>query len=210
MEIVSCPSCGTKARVPSDRGLIKVKCPSCATHYFHPATFEVSEVQFRCSRDGATFVVTARRHQPDDRFTIHRIAPLAVSGSRQLAPEGTATASDGPHQAIHPANQYDWSGFYCPCCGYIPRAEDTDFVQCGTCRGLVCGESVTRNVETGTKHFRCYPACGAQGEITGSIEKYAGEERTETNRPQYASIAGEKRERLSGPRSTLPAGQRKG
>src|SRR5216684_4451772 len=145
MEIVSCPSCGTQARVPTDRGLIKVKCPSCATRYFYPATSEYSEVQFRCSRDGATFQVVTRRHRPDDRFQIHRIVPMAGAKTRQLVPEGAVSTSKGAEQATHAANEYDWSGFYCPCCGYIPGKQDTDFVHCGKCSEFVCGESVTKN-----------------------------------------------------------------
>jgi len=206
MEIVSCPSCGSKARVPTDRGLIKVKCPSCATRYFYPATFEVSEVRFRCSGDGATFVVTTRRHRPDDRFQIYRIAPLSAPTSRHVAVKG-ATASRGePEQATHAAHEYNWSGFYCPCCGYMPKEEDTDFVRCGRCKELVCGESTTKDAQTGTAYFRCHPGCGAHGEIVGSIRDYTGDERTEANRPEYASVGTEKREQLTGPRSGLPAG----
>src|SRR5713101_1479754 len=105
MEIVSCPSCGTNARVPTDRGLIKVKCPSCATRYFYPATSEYSEVQFRCSRDGATFLVVTRRHRPDSRFHIHRIAPMSAPKARQLVPEKAARPAAGVAQATHPADE---------------------------------------------------------------------------------------------------------
>jgi hypothetical protein len=204
MEIVSCPSCDTKARVPTDRGLIKVKCPTCGTRFFYPATSEYSEVQFRCSRDGATFQVVTRRHRPDDRFQIHRIAPLSAAKTRQLVPERAAATAVGAAQATHAADEYDWSGFYCPCCGYIPGKQDTDFVRCGKCSEFVCGESVTKNEETGTKYFRCYPACGEHGKISGTIDEYSGRQRTEANRPEYVSVGSEERERLTGPRSTLP------
>jgi hypothetical protein len=204
MEIVSCPSCGANARVPSDRGLLKVKCPSCATRYFYPATSEFSEVQFRCSRDGATFLVATRRHRPDDRFQIHRIAPLSASKSSQLVPtEAVAAAPDGPAHTTHAAHEYDWSGFYCPCCGYIPRGSDTEFVQCGKCREFVCGESITKET-TGTRYFRCYPTCGGEGVVTGKIKEYAGDQHTEANRPEYVSIASTEAPKLTGARSSLP------
>lgn len=206
MEIVSCPSCGANARVPSDRGLLKVKCPSCGTRYFYPATSEYSEVQFRCSRDGATFLVVTRRHRPDDRFQIHRIVSKSATRARELVAERAVSAPKDSAQATHAAEEYDWSGFYCPCCGYIPGKQDTDFVHCGTCSEFVCGESVTKNQETGAKHFRCYPACGGDGVISGTIGEYSGRQRTEVNRPEYVSVESEERARLSGPRSTLPTG----
>jgi hypothetical protein len=204
MEIVSCPSCAAKARVPTDRGLIKVKCPSCATRFFYPATSEFSEVQFRCSRDGATFVVVTRRHRPDDQFQIHRIAPLSAGKPGQLTPAEQASATPpDPAHTTHAANEYDWSGFYCPCCGHIPREEEAAFVDCGECHELVCGGSVAVET-TGIRYFRCYPTCGAHGEITGTIKEFEGDEHTEANRPEYVSIAGTQAPKLTGSRSSLP------
>lgn len=209
MEVVSCPSCGTKARVPGDRGLIKVKCPSCATRYFYPATYEVSEVQFRCSQNGLRFVIATRRNSPDDPFKINLITPLSASTSRALAPQGAARTSEGPHHMTHPADQYEWSGFYCPGCGYMPRSAETTFVQCGKCAEFVCGQSVTNDPQTGVGYFRCYPTCGGEGKLTGTIEEVSGRERTEANRPEYAAVGHEKREQLTGPRSGLPVGSPK-
>lgn len=193
MVIISCPSCGAKARVPDDRGLIKVKCPACATRFFYPATFQLSDVQFRCTGDGTKFVVSLRRRNPDDQFQIHLITPRRSSASS--SERSDSGVSD---QTVHPDSEYDWSGFYCPGCGYMPRDDDSKFVHCGKCKGLVCGASV-RVEEGGARYFRCHAECGGGGKITGSIEEYAAEERTETNRPQYTSVDAEKRERLAKP-----------
>lgn len=208
MEIVSCPSCNTKARVPTDRGIIKVKCPSCTTRYFYPATSEVSEVRFRCSQDGSRFVIATKRNRPDDRFKINLIAPLRASKSREMTAERVARSSE-QLQMTRPADQYDWSGFYCPGCGFMPHNEETRFVQCGKCKEFVCGQSVTNDTQTGDKYFRCYPACGADGKLTRSIQEYSGSQRTEANRPEYASVGNEKREQLMGPRSGFPSGPSK-
>ena len=166
----------------------------------------------RCS-----FVAPAmvRRFRSSQGATAQTIASksiaLSAAKTRQLVPEGAVSTAKGAEQATHAANEYDWSGFYCPCCGYIPAKQDTDFVHCGTCSEFVCGESLTKNEATGSKYFRCYPACGGHGEISGTIDEYSGRQRTEANRPEYVSIGSEQRPRLraSGSVPTVPPGSPK-
>lgn len=73
MAILICPGCGRGGlRVPSGRRG-KVTCPRCGAEWFHPETIEVSEVEFRCSQNGARFVVQLSRRSPLHKFVIQGI-----------------------------------------------------------------------------------------------------------------------------------------
>jgi hypothetical protein len=74
LTILICPGCGRGGlRVPDGRRG-KVTCPRCGAEWFHPETIELSEVEFRCSQNGARFVVQLSRRSPLHKFVIQGIS----------------------------------------------------------------------------------------------------------------------------------------
>ena len=73
MAILTCPGCDRGGlRVPDGRRG-KVTCPFCGAEWFHPPTVELSEVEFRCAKSGARFVLQMSRRSPLHKFVIQGI-----------------------------------------------------------------------------------------------------------------------------------------
>lgn len=193
-QIIACPSCQTKVRIPSDRGQLKVACPKCSTRWFYPQIVNYLDVAFRCAKDGGHFKITMRRPSPTVNFAIHRIWKTDSTG-RQLKPvkieaalptPGAAPDSKNPF-ASYEANEFSWDGFYCPCCGYMGNYS-SNFVRCCDCKELVCGCRVTEDAQ-GDRFFECYPVCGCKGKISGSIESFDGDSRTSRTGPEFTKLS---------------------
>ena len=91
MAILTCPGCGrTGLRVPDGRRG-KVTCPTCQAEWFHPATVEVSEVEFRCAQSGAKFAVQMSRRSP-----LHNFVVQGIKGAPARAPKMAATEPKSP------------------------------------------------------------------------------------------------------------------
>jgi hypothetical protein len=87
MAIVTCPGCGrSDLRIPDGRRAT-VTCPGCGAKWFHPETLEFSEVEFRCSKSGARFTVTATRRSPLDKFVIQEITKASSTANRPRSTE---------------------------------------------------------------------------------------------------------------------------
>jgi hypothetical protein len=88
--ILICPGCGRGGlRVPDGRRG-KVTCPFCGAEWFHPLTVELSEVEFRCAKGGARFVIQMSRRSPLHKFIIQGIKDAP------LRPQKAATADPKP------------------------------------------------------------------------------------------------------------------
>lgn len=193
-QIIACPSCQAKVRIPSDRGQLKVVCPKCASKWFYPNTIKYLDVAFRCAKDGGHFKITMKRTSPVEDFVVHRIWKTDFTG-RQLKPFKIEAALPIPESAPDPKNPFDsykandfsWNGFYCPCCGYMGNYS-SNFVQCCDCKELVCGCRVTEGPQ-GDRFFECYPACGCRGKISGSIESFDGDSRTSTSGSEFTKLS---------------------
>lgn len=178
-QVSACPSCGTKARIPGDRGQLKVTCPKCSTRWFHPPVVEFVNVAFRCASDGGHFKITMKRTNSAQAFSIHRVWKADGTG-RALKPHSAVSAIAGmpTKETLDPfknygAHEFSWDGFYCPCCGFVDNSSHS-FIRCSSCKDLVCGCRVA-DAGDGTRTFRCHPICGSSGTITGRIESYTGD-----------------------------------
>jgi hypothetical protein len=87
--ILTCPGCDRGGlRVPDGRRG-KVTCPFCGAEWFHPPTIELSEVEFRCAKSGARFVVQMSRRSPLHKFIVQGIkdAPLRPRNAAATDPK---------------------------------------------------------------------------------------------------------------------------
>lgn len=208
MEIIACPSCGTRVRIPTDRGRLKVKCPKCSTAWYHPEAVEYCDVSFRCARDGADFKITLKRYRPSEQFKIDRIyLDNSSHHHKTIAPADHVGEAPVASRMQYAASEYDWSGFYCPCCGYIPDGPSNMFVQCGRCGELVCQSNVFADSGSNVRFYKCYPACGSGGEITGSIQSYESNRSLKTSAPQFSKLPGHN-QKIEPPRETLTSPKR--
>lgn len=135
MAILTCPGCGRGGlRVPDGRRG-KVTCPSCGAEWFHPATVELSEVEFRCAKSGARFVVQMSRRSPLHKFIVQGIkdAPLRPRNAAATDPKlgldnDTTHALGGSAPPLPPARSANWLErlFGKPTGGPISRSSAAD------------------------------------------------------------------------------------
>lgn len=128
-------------------------------------------VPMRCSLDGRPFRVEFTRPDSSKKWRIDRVSP----GMRVVATVGSADTTQTAAPKLR-SDEVDWAGWHCAVCGY-GRANEGQFVQCGTCRDLICGATV-RNLDEQIRTFECHPTCGGAGRITGDIQDYSGTETT--------------------------------
>ena len=166
MPEIKCPSCSIGLRIPDGSGTIA--CPrsagGCGTRFKYPFV-QRSSIAFRCACNGGHFNVTLQRKPKAPKFVIERIATVGLGGTDRVAAEVTA----------YNADVYDFTGFYCACCGYHPGDAAHKFVKCGRCKELVCGAQIYEKLDTSITEalwFSCYPECGNHGPIVGRIEEY--------------------------------------
>jgi hypothetical protein len=176
--IIECPSCHQQLRIPTDRGRLKVGCPSCRTSWdWSPATKstpskEYRYLSFRCAQEGQLFHVVFSREASSHIFRITQI--------RSTSQVGSVTQADSSAQSFD-ATEFDYSGWECPCCGYAKSGDvDPLFVQCSTCGECVCGSRVQR-IDGGGMTFVCHDGCGGSGRIEGQISSYYGQSTVASN-----------------------------
>jgi hypothetical protein len=115
LAILTCPGCGRGGlRVPDGRRG-KVTCPSCGAEWFHPATVELSEVEFRCAKSGARFVVQMSRRSPLHQFIVQGIKDAPLRPQKAAAGElkhgldnDTIPAAGGSAPRLSPAKSANW------------------------------------------------------------------------------------------------------
>jgi len=103
-------------------------------------------------------------------------APIVKTTPKSPNPTGSTGASGSrtqppPSSKRQPAENYDLSefdftGFYCPCCGHGKTAVQHRFIRCSRCHELVCGARVKQTPD-GRLAFACYDRCGNRGFISG-------------------------------------------
>ena len=111
---------------------------------------------FRCSISGKPFWCALRK---TDKFRIERIDEVAPDSELANIDRDLSLSPD----------DVDFTGFYCPICGFDSRSSAHAFIRCGQCSRLVCG-ATARTVNAGSE-FRCF--CGNFGLLSGSIDSYA-------------------------------------
>jgi hypothetical protein len=168
--IIQCTSCDRQLRIPNDRGKLRVTCPTCRTSWvwLPPAlpSEEYRQVPFRCAQTGARFHVIFKRQVAFQRFRISRISMASECG-RSTAPGDVSVASFS-------ANDFDFSGWECPSCGYARDGQvNLQFVQCAKCGECVCGRR-TQQIDGGGITFMCHDGCGDSGRVEGQITSYCG------------------------------------
>lgn len=229
--IVKCanPACGRQLSIPTDRGKIRVTCPSCKMQWcWSPseAVPEMRELPFRCAVSGQRFRVAFGRYHPNHKYRVVHVSLEAVQQAPPAAPPSAGSlltklldsfhdrgriahdSSESPRQApprlqssshslltrlresivpqqssqpLQPsnsgprdsqafdANEFDFAGWYCPCCGYCRDAPVyPPFVRCGTCDECVCCGRVTR-VNASVATFECHDGCKGGGRLSGQL-----------------------------------------
>ena len=109
MAILTCPGCDRGGlRVPDGRRG-KVTCPFCGAEWFHPPTVELSEVEFRCAKSGARFVLQMSRRSPLHKFVIQGIKD-APADPKHGFDSDTIHASGGSASHLPPAKSRNLLG----------------------------------------------------------------------------------------------------
>lgn len=196
-EIISCPVCFQKLRVPVGHSLLWVTCRVCHSSWHWPNPDHLGErrsLRFRCAIFDRHFDVVIGRMRVGDCYRILSVIgksppPLktdsrpppnpvvyAMEKARQLL-KGTACnrarVSDipvtGPLDID--GDDLDFDGWYCPCCQHGKgREAEILFVRCNKCLQLVCGGRTTR--VDGETWFRCHDRCGDYGRVQGNLESF--------------------------------------
>jgi hypothetical protein len=138
----------------------------------------------RCAKDGRHFTVLFKRDIRSRKFMVERIAASSPDG-------GTGDLAEFIQ---HNADVYDFTGFYCPCCGFVPEAVEGSFVHCGKCNELVCmglGYEKLDNAHNVVRCFVCYPQCGGVGSLVGVIQEYGVARSVSTERAPIAKLPSE-------------------
>jgi len=80
------------------------------------------------------------------------------------------------------ADDFDFSGWFCPVCGHRAHDAIPTFVRCGTCGGLLCASRVW-SLPDGSIMFACHDGCGGTGSVNGVIESYTASQAMEIDQP---------------------------
>lgn len=120
-------------------------------------------VRFMCAISGEPFDVAL------SQISANKYQISSISRARATTVKEKERAAKAKDDSEIPSGSVDWSGFECPWCS-TATTEGVPFVQCGRCRDLVCSGGVSSD-EKGT-FFECYPACGSNGYLSGSITSY--------------------------------------
>lgn len=171
--IITCGACGTKSRVPADRGTIAVTCPSCKRQGLwspqtkphavapdeHGSMPETVRLGHLCGRTGGASVLTFKRFgfHGAGAYRLHKVETLPRGASSAEAAAKTREQTSVLHTFTN--DLLDWSNVRCPHC-QAPVGDRT--VRCGSCGSIACPSSV-ENLPRGRQYLRCL--CGAEGEV---------------------------------------------
>ncbi len=179
--VIICQSCKRRLRVPTDQGALRLTCPVChaSWDWLPPNTYtDVRMLPFRCAQTGQRFFVTFGRLQsPFHRFRILSVMGQMPSADGRSEPD--RDSRDVPSQSpqcvqAFDAADFDFAGWYCPCCGYARAGEvEVPFVRCSTCNECVCGGRIIQ-IAGGLATFACHDSCGGGGRIEGRIASFDG------------------------------------
>ena len=108
--------------------------------------------------------------QPSERSLLTKFREFFLSTK---SAERATLASTSPVQAFD-AKDFDFSGWYCPCCGHSrDAAVYPQFLRCSKCNECVCGARVIR-VSPEIQTFECHDGCKHVGRVGGQIETFDG------------------------------------
>ncbi len=169
--VIACRLCGHQLRVRADRGVQKIRCPSChnesawtptapgqveSTNPLYSKTkvreSEVQKVSFFCAENGAEFSVVFGRKSQKEKFRIH-----AIQGSKSkrftYSPSnlkkimewmGTVLGLLTSGESLSQAKSFDAKDFDFAGwrCACCNHKTWPQFVRCSKCNRLVCGSKV--------------------------------------------------------------------
>lgn len=125
---------------------------------------EFHSISFHCAKTGSEFSAKFSRKSQGERFRIREIRTIKDNPSSPRSEPDNAPVSH-----TFNANDFDFTGWYCPYCQYNSGPQ---FVKCNRCQRLICGAQIITN-QDGTQTFRCAPDCGGGGPLEGSISSYS-------------------------------------
>ena len=135
-------------------------------HKINPPEVDKSRrvIQFRCALTDQHFYVVFHKFTPNHKFQIVEILQ-ANEGENRVAVGKTGNSAR--QESTFDNNDFEWSGWFCPCCGHGKSKEvPLIFVRCSKCEEYVCGARVYF-VAGERKMFACSAKCGGGG---GNLE----------------------------------------
>jgi hypothetical protein len=147
-------------------------------------------LQFRCAKYGEPFSVCFQRASSQHKFQIISIwITESQRGQTDLEHKHSEPSYEQTDNSFESLN-FDFTGWYCPHCGHKRKDNISEFVQCGSCRELVCGGRI--QPKDGAFFFACHDGCGATGKLEGEIKSYQGIKTDIVNKkltPRISSVA---------------------
>jgi hypothetical protein len=184
---ISCLSkeCHKQLRVPSDRGKLTITCPNCRTSWdWTPKNSlpETSILQFRCANTGKHFHVLFARQDTSMQFRITNVSSELAEFKDDCMAVRTRSTDGSENNSSQPSNlsvfnaiEFDFSGWYCPCCNHSKHKNSLeDFICCGTCGEYVCGGRIIQ-ISNGSQTFKCHDGCNGRGIVEGFIKSFSGD-----------------------------------
>ena len=198
-------------------------------------SLEKRELPFRCAQTGRRYVVEFGRYHPGSPYRVMDVieeaqaievareptgpTPLLLKAplwQRMLAPfrgkkssggVGKAAAGSAKTSQSFNAHDFDFDGWYCPCCNHARAGKvDSIFVRCTDCNECVCGGRVTLT-RKGDRMFTCHDGCGGGGKIGGTISNFDG---APVEAPRSSVAATGLPGRASGPGLPAPSERKSG
>ena len=169
--------CSRSLKVPTNKGTLRITCPYCKNIFLWQPT-STQELDFRCSKTGKPFKAIFARENPNHKFRITQITG-SVSGQTSTASINTTVSKSASKTQMVEINEFDFSGFYCPHCGYN---KSRHFVQCGACKEYVCGGRIIELSDT-VATFQCTDSCGNSGIIQSTLSSINAKSSEQKNLP---------------------------
>ncbi len=139
-------------------------------------TMEKCVLQFRCAKNGQPFCVGFQRASSQELFKI--VSTWTIESRQEtsdLTHQNSQTSYEQNHNSFDHAN-FDFTGWCCPHCGHRRNGNISDFIQCGSCRELVCSGRLQQLID-GSLFFTCHNGCGNKGKVEGEIKGFQGVKR---------------------------------
>jgi len=119
--------------------------------------------------------------------------------------KGAHTHQTAPNNDFD-AKDFDFAGWYCPCCGHGKApTSSTLFFQCGRCGEYVCGSRV-EILPNGQRMVSCHDGCGNRSVLGGgTLSSLSG---VGAKRSTPDALDGGRRKQLKAPPKQLPPGKK--
>lgn len=120
---------------------------------------ETRTITANCTRHDKPFVIVFERKSSNHRFQIAEIAIIEAETGFSGFLDKLFAPKTKNEPVKYDINDFDYSGQYCPHCGYSKT-----YVQCSGCKQHVCGSRIN-TLPNGGQLFACSDSCGNTGKL---------------------------------------------